>query len=62
LARARGRGIERVELHVFLENLRARRLYESVGFIVEGIHPRRAKIGGQYRDDVAMALAFAPAT
>jgi RimJ/RimL family protein N-acetyltransferase len=61
LARARGRGIERVELHVFSDNVRARHLYESVGFIVEGVHPRRAKIDGRYRDDVAMAFAFAPA-
>jgi RimJ/RimL family protein N-acetyltransferase len=61
LAQARGRGIERVELHVFSDNVRARHLYESLGFVVEGIHPRRAKIDGQYRDDVAMALVFAPA-
>jgi RimJ/RimL family protein N-acetyltransferase len=61
LAQARGRGIERVELHVFSDNVRARHLYESLGFIVEGIHPRRIKIDGQYRDDVAMALVFASA-
>jgi RimJ/RimL family protein N-acetyltransferase len=61
LERARGRGIERVELHVFSDNVRARHLYESVGFIVEGIHPRRVKIDGTYRDDIAMALMFAPA-
>jgi RimJ/RimL family protein N-acetyltransferase len=61
LAQARGRGIERVELQVFSDNVRARHLYESLGFIVEGIHPRRAKIDGQYRDLVAMALVFAPA-
>ena len=60
LAQARGRGIERVELHVFADNMRARHLYEGLGFVVEGIHPRRAKIDGQYRDDVAMALVFAP--
>ena len=61
LAQARERGIERVELHVFADNVRARHLYESLGFVVEGIHPRRAKIDGQYRDDVAMALVFSPA-
>jgi RimJ/RimL family protein N-acetyltransferase len=61
LAQARGRGIERVELQVFSDNVRARHLYDSVGFIVEGIHPRRAKIDGQYRDLVAMALVFTPA-
>jgi RimJ/RimL family protein N-acetyltransferase len=61
LAQARERGIERVELHVFADNVRARHLYESLGFVVEGIHSRRAKIDGQYRDDVAMALVFSPA-
>jgi ribosomal protein S18 acetylase RimI-like enzyme len=61
LTQARGRGIERVELHVFSDNVRARHLYESLGFTVEGIHPRRAKIDGQYRDEVAMALVFSPA-
>jgi RimJ/RimL family protein N-acetyltransferase len=57
LERARLCGLERVELHVFAENRRARRLYDSFGFVVEGISPRRAKIDGRYLDDVMMALA-----
>jgi RimJ/RimL family protein N-acetyltransferase len=55
---ARERGMERVELHVFAENVRARRLYESLGFVVEGTCPRRDKVDGQYRDDIMMALVL----
>jgi len=58
LRRAPAIGIERVELHVFADNGRARRLYEASGFVVEGTHPRRLKIDGRYRDDIMMAQVF----
>lgn len=58
LERARARGLERVELHVFSTNVRARRLYESLGFAVEAILPRRVKIDGQYQDEIMMAVSL----
>jgi len=58
LDRARACRLERVELHVFATNLRARRLYESLGFVAEGTLRRRAKIDDRYLDEVVMALAL----
>lgn len=58
LEQARACGLERVELHVFSTNMRARRLYESLGFTVEAVLQRRAKIEGQYKDDVMMAFTL----
>ena len=55
---SRANGLERVELAVFADNLRARRLYEKMGFAVEGTRPRRAKMDGRYRDEVLMALVL----
>jgi RimJ/RimL family protein N-acetyltransferase len=55
LAASRACGLERVELAVFAGNERARRLYERMGFVVEGVQPRRAKIDGRYRDEILMA-------
>ena len=55
LAASRACGLERVELGVFADNERARRLYARMGFVVEGLRPRRAKIDGRYRDEVLMA-------
>lgn len=58
LEQARACGLERVELHVFSANVRARRLYESLGFAVEGVMPRRVKIDGQYQDEIMMAVTL----
>ena len=58
LQAGRERGFERIELAVFGDNARARRLYEKAGFVVEGLRPGRAKIDGRYRDEVDMALVF----
>lgn len=55
---SRALGLERVELAVFDNNTRARRLYEKFGFVVEGVQPRRAKIEGRYLGEVLMALTF----
>lgn len=52
-------GIERIELEVFGSNARAMALYESLGFVREGVRRRARKLDGRYDDDVLMAL-FAP--
>jgi RimJ/RimL family protein N-acetyltransferase len=49
-------GLERVELEVFASNARARRLYERMGFVVEGVKRRARKLDGEYDDNVLMAL------
>lgn len=49
-------GSRGVELGVFANNVRACRLYEKMGFIVEGVRSKRVKVDGRYRDEVLMAL------
>jgi hypothetical protein len=49
-------GFERIELDVFASNVRARALYEQVGFVEEGVRRRACQLDGQYDDDVIMAL------
>jgi RimJ/RimL family protein N-acetyltransferase len=46
----------RIWLGVFLENTRARRAYEAVGFRSEGIARGSAFFGGLHRDELVMAL------
>jgi RimJ/RimL family protein N-acetyltransferase len=58
LARAREVGIERVELTVYAPNHRAIRLYESVGFIREGVKRKGRKLDGDYEDVLMMAKLF----
>ena len=53
---ARDAGIERVELEVFASNKQAIALYRALGFITEGTKRRARKLGGQYDDNVCMAL------
>lgn len=55
LEASRARGLERVELAVFAGNERAQHLYAKMGFVVEGVQSRRAKIDGCYRDEILMA-------
>ncbi len=55
LAQADERGITRVELTVHSENVNARALYESVGFVLEGVQRRGWSMGGQYFDIHSMA-------
>jgi L-amino acid N-acyltransferase YncA len=52
---ARTCGLERVELTVFDGNERAQRLYAKMGFVVEGVQAKRAKMDGRYRDAILMA-------
>lgn len=55
IAHAR-RHVELLQLFVVSDNLPARRLYASLGFIEYGIERHATKYGGQYHDDVLMAL------
>ena len=52
---ARGRGARKLALRVLGSNVRARRLYESCGFLVEGVLRAEFLLGGRYVDDVLMA-------
>lgn len=51
-------GIWRIELEVFASNAVARRLYERVGFIEEGVKRRARIIDGVADDIVCMALVL----
>jgi ribosomal protein S18 acetylase RimI-like enzyme len=60
---ARERGGRRMTLRVFGPNERARRLYERLGFEVEGVLRGEFMVGDQeYVDDVVMARRLSPAT
>jgi RimJ/RimL family protein N-acetyltransferase len=50
------RHVELLQLFVVSDNLPARRLYESLGFVTFGIERRATKYRGHYHDDVLMAL------
>jgi RimJ/RimL family protein N-acetyltransferase len=56
LSLARDAGIEKVELEVFTDNVGATRLYQSLGFIEEGVRIRGRKLDGRYQDVRHMAL------
>jgi RimJ/RimL family protein N-acetyltransferase len=46
----------RLWLGVFPDNLRARRAYEAVGFVTEGLARGAAFFGGVHRDELVMAV------
>lgn len=48
-------GLVRLELEVFADNERARRLYERLGFVEEGRKRKAVFCGGQYLDELVMA-------
>ena len=48
--------VKRLELHVFAENTRAIRVYEKLGFEVEGRLRRGIFRDGQYHDELVMGL------
>ena len=52
----RAQGLEKAELAVFATNVRARRLYESLGFVEEGVRRGHVRIRGAYVDEVLMGL------
>ncbi|MEY9990794.1 RimJ/RimL family protein N-acetyltransferase [Streptomyces sp. V4I8] len=50
----RRRGARRLTLRVLAHNTPARKLYESEGFVVEGVLPEEFFLDGAYVDDVFM--------
>jgi ribosomal protein S18 acetylase RimI-like enzyme len=56
--RARDEGARRLSLRVLGHNTPARRLYESEGFVVEGVQPGEFFLAGRYVDDVLMGRAL----
>ena len=56
LRKAKENGLERVDLSVNGSNVRARALYERVGFRLEGVRRKAAKYDGRYEDELMMAL------
>jgi ribosomal protein S18 acetylase RimI-like enzyme len=55
---ARRQGARRITLRVLGHNTPARKLYESMGFVVEGIQPGEFFLAGQYVDDVMMGRSL----
>ncbi|MGJ4882453.1 GNAT family N-acetyltransferase [Bradyrhizobium sp. HKCCYLRH3097] len=53
--------VEIVQLIVVQDNVPARRLYESIGFVEFGLELKAAKDGGRYYDEAHMALDFSRA-
>ncbi len=56
IAKAWAKGLTRIELAVRADNLRAKALYERMGFQVEGLQRRAMLVDGRYHDAIAMAL------
>ncbi len=54
VAEARRLGARRLTLRVLGHNTAARKLYESEGFVVEGVQPEEFRLDGAYVDDVLM--------
>ena len=52
---AKRRGARKLRLRVFAPNAKARGLYESAGFVVEGVLREEFLVEGAYVDDVLMA-------
>ncbi len=53
---AQRNGFTRLELTVRSDNLSAKRLYERIGFVDEGLLRKAFRIDGQYHDAYTMAL------
>ena len=49
-------GLHRLELDVFSFNPRARRVYEKLGFQVEGVRRQAIPDGDGWGDDILMAM------
>ncbi|MCR6489290.1 GNAT family N-acetyltransferase [Amycolatopsis sp. OK19-0408] len=59
VAEARQRGARKVTLRVLGHNTAARRVYESCGFVVEGVLRGEFRVDGADVDDVLMAVRLA---
>ncbi|MFF4268324.1 GNAT family N-acetyltransferase [Streptomyces sp. NPDC001536] len=55
---ARRLGARRITLRVLGHNAPARKLYESEGFVVEGVLPEEFLLDGEYVDDVFMGRSL----
>ncbi|MEU2431707.1 GNAT family N-acetyltransferase [Streptomyces sp. NPDC007861] len=55
---ARRQGAVRITLRVLGHNTPARRLYESEGYVVEGVLPGELFLAGRYVDDVLMGRSL----
>jgi ribosomal protein S18 acetylase RimI-like enzyme len=53
---AKEMGLERIDLEVYASNVPAIRLYQKIGFGVEGVKKRGRKLDGQYDDIIDMVL------
>ena len=51
-----GLGLHRVSLYVYTHNPRARRAYEKVGFVAEGVERETLWQGGEWIDAVRMSV------
>lgn len=49
-------GLHRVQLEVYGDNHRARRVYEKVGFVVEGVRREALARNGEWVDEVVMGV------
>ena len=56
LQAAKAKGIRRIELTVRVDNEAAKQLYESCGFIVEGLCRRHMLVDGGFKDSWLLAL------
>jgi ribosomal protein S18 acetylase RimI-like enzyme len=56
LSEAQERGLERIELEVLASNTPAIKLYEKMGFVLEGVKKKARNLDGAYDDLVQMAL------
>lgn len=56
IEKAKEKGLERIELEVFASNVPARKLYEKMGFVTEGVKKKARKMDGNYDDVVEMVL------
>ncbi|MDO1582287.1 GNAT family N-acetyltransferase [Rhizobium oryzicola] len=53
---ARAIGLRRIELDVHADNVRAKALYEKVGFVLEGVAREAVLIDGRFIDLIKMAM------
>ncbi|WP_406445264.1 GNAT family N-acetyltransferase [Streptomyces sp. NBC_01613] len=49
-------GLHRIGLDVYGDNIRARRVYEKVGFVVEGVRREAQSRDGEWVDEVLMGI------
>lgn len=56
IARARAAGMSRIQLDVYASNTRALALYESVGFVREGVKRKAFLVEGRSDDAIMMAI------